>query len=204
MTQARAAMTRKHQAPPPIHVSKVLVTRALAIEVATNATTDRAFLEVGIIQARENNHISMDDWQILLRTRTYLAKYVSSPAFTIFLTTGIRGANEPKPILRNHRDQEKIETKVSKLFGEISSKSVVQLSYLDSWWSPRSADFLSRSADYLRRYNCLRSFHSVFHLVTASGTSCSHSSASQFLLSARSSQCPAWLPFKNRKGRFLT
>ena len=72
-----------------------------------NSTTDSAFLEVGIIQARENNHISMHDWQILLRTSTYLAKPVFSPAFTIFWTTGIRGANDPKPILRNHRDQEK-------------------------------------------------------------------------------------------------
>jgi hypothetical protein len=61
MTQTRAAMTRRPQAPPPVHVSKVLATRALAIEAATNATTDRAFLEVGIIQARENNHISMND-----------------------------------------------------------------------------------------------------------------------------------------------
>ena len=84
MTQARAAMTRKHQAVPPIHVAKVLATIPLAIETAMNSTTDSAFLEVGIIQARENNHISMHDWQILLRTSTYLAKPVFSPAFTIF------------------------------------------------------------------------------------------------------------------------
>ena len=40
----------------------------------------------------------MNDLQILLRTLTYLAKSVFSPAFTIFLATDIRGANEPKPI----------------------------------------------------------------------------------------------------------
>ena len=95
MTQARAAKTRRPQAPPPCHVPKVMTARPLAIEAATNATTDRAFLEVGIIQARENNHISMNDLQILLRTLTYLAKSVFSPAFTIFLATDIR---EPKPI----------------------------------------------------------------------------------------------------------
>ena len=54
-------MVRRPQAPPPVRVAKVLATIALAIEAVTNATTDRTFLEVGIIQARENNHISMND-----------------------------------------------------------------------------------------------------------------------------------------------
>ena len=119
-------MTRKPQAPPPSHVSKVLATRALAIEAATNATTDKAFLEVGIMQGEgEQSYFNERLTNIVENTHSYLAKSVFSPAFTIFLTTGICGANEPKPILRNHRDQEKIATKVSKLFGEIYSKSAV-------------------------------------------------------------------------------
>ena len=47
MTHERVATTRKPQALPLVDVAKVLATRPLATEEATNATTDRAFLEVG-------------------------------------------------------------------------------------------------------------------------------------------------------------